>query len=123
LRDVFPLQFRTAILGAFDALGLNGNHLTNGGTTISNTASFEFAGTDNENPNGSNHYECSQDGSAFSKCENQSVGLPSWGLQEYINLSPGVHTFQVRSVNQDGGVDSNPATFTWTVTPPPPKSS
>ena len=53
-------------------------------------------------------YECSLDGATFTTCTSP---------QDYSNLAPGEHTFQVRTRDSAGNV-SEPATRTWVVGSP-----
>jgi uncharacterized delta-60 repeat protein len=58
-------------------------------------------------------YECRTDADPFVACPfsptNSHVG---------VYLQPGTHTFQVRAINAYG-TDPTPASYTWTVVPPP----
>jgi hypothetical protein len=58
-------------------------------------------------------FECSLDGSPFTLCE-----IPA----EYIDLTVGDHTFQVRATDLTGNVENPPASYTWMIlagtTPP-----
>ncbi|MBN8654532.1 MAG: sortase [Anaerolineae bacterium] len=73
--------------------------------TNSSTAAFSFTGSD---PGGSGvaSFQCQLDGGGFSACTSP---------QNYVGLSDGSHTFQVRAIDNAGNVDSTPASYTWTV--------
>ena len=85
----------------------------------SSTARFTFTGTDNvavvEGEIQVLEYECrlnSTDESDFVGCTSPA---------DYINLEPGLNTFEVRAVDSEGNVDPSPATHAWTIldgTPP-----
>jgi len=76
-------------------------------------ALFTFIGTDDTTPLFDLSFECrldSDDPAAWSECENP---------QEYFDLEPGEHTFEVRAVDLGELVDPTPATYTWTYNPLP----
>ena len=89
----------------------------------SRNASFTYMGVDEFSPITDIVFECRIDSTnplAWEDCE-----YPA----EYLNLSPGEHTFEVRAVDMlgQGLADPTPASFTWTyvplpsgVAPPPP---
>lgn len=79
--------------------------------SASHSASFIFTGTDDNTPLFELEFECRLDGATFADCENPQL---------YSNLSPGVHTFQVRAMDLAEKVDPTPATYTWTVELPAP---
>ena len=69
----------------------------------SNTdASFSFTGSDADS--GLAGFECKLDGSAFAACTSP---------KNYTGLTPGLHTFSVRAIDNGGNVDSTPASYTW----------
>ena len=77
-------------------------------------ARFTFTGTDNaaviEGELQQLEFECrlnSTDESAFHGCTSPA---------DYINLEPGLNTFEVRAVDEEGNVDPIPAGYAWTVT-------
>ena len=78
--------------------------------SVSNSAkaSFEFSG---EDPGGS--------GVASFQCRRDSDEPVGWQLcsspRVYTSLAEGVHTFEVRAVDQAGGADQTPATFEWEI--------
>jgi CSLREA domain-containing protein len=74
-------------------------------TTTSTDASFTFS----TNEEGST-FECSLDGAAFTACPSPIV---------YTGLAVGTHTFDVRATDLAGNTDATPASFSWTIEPPP----
>jgi hypothetical protein len=75
----------------------------------SSSATFQFAGTDNETAASTIAFECrldSQQAAGFGSCSNPKT---------YANVSDGSHTFDVRAVDLAGNADPTPASFTWTV--------
>lgn len=80
----------------------------------SDSASFSFSGSDNQTPAGSLTFECSLDAGAF---------VPCTSPQDYTGLAIGSHTFAVRASDGVGNVDATPASFTWSILPPPPPSN
>ncbi|MGH3146831.1 MAG: right-handed parallel beta-helix repeat-containing protein, partial [Rubrobacter sp.] len=75
--------------------------------TSSRNAMFTFTGTDDTTPLKDLDFECrldSQSDTAWVECENP---------QEYANLSPGTHKFEVRAMDATENVDPTPATYTW----------
>lgn len=80
----------------------------------SRNALFTFIGTDDITPLGNLEFQCrldSTDENAWQDCENP---------QEYSNLSPGPHKFEVRAVDENELVDASPAEFEWEYVPLPP---
>lgn len=76
--------------------------------TNSNRALFTFTGSDNITPVGNLGFQCrldSTDELAWLDCENPT---------EYLNLTAGAHTFEVRAVDESEFVDATPASYTWT---------
>lgn len=76
--------------------------------TNSNSALFTFTGSDNITPVGNLGFQCrldSTDELAWVDCENPT---------EYLNLTAGAHTFEVRAVDESEFVDATPASYTWT---------
>jgi hypothetical protein len=55
-------------------------------------------------------FECSLGGAAFSACTTPV---------EVIDLAVGEHTFQVQATDAAGNTDGSPASYSWTVEPPP----
>jgi hypothetical protein len=79
--------------------------------TNASSATFTFSGTDEQDAPGDLTYECSLDGGAF---------VPCAATATFAHLSDGTHTLEVRAVDTEGLVDSEPATFTWLVDTTPP---
>ncbi|MGC1850881.1 MAG: hypothetical protein WA687_00415, partial [Solirubrobacterales bacterium] len=73
--------------------------------TNSPSAKFEFSGSDGAG-SGVASLECRRDGGAWAVCTSP---------REYTGLAGGVHTFEVKAIDQAGNVDSTPATSSWTV--------
>jgi len=78
--------------------------------TASTSATFTFVNPLDDNATA---YECQLDGGAWSACDAASPGAD--GEASYDGLSPGSHTFFVRAVGADGGVDPTPAFMTWVI--------
>jgi CSLREA domain-containing protein len=77
----------------------------------SRNASFTFTGTDDTTPLFDLEFECRLDSTnelAWQECENPQL---------YSNLSPGTHTFQVRSLDLTEAPDPSPASYTWVYQP------
>jgi hypothetical protein len=77
-------------------------------TTSSTTADFMLDSFPEPPPRGL--YECSLDGGPFTACGSS---------KSYSGLAPGSHTFAARAIDRVGLVDPTPASWTWTVLPPP----
>ncbi len=75
------------------------------GTTTSTDASFSFSASE---PGSS--FQCSLDGGAFEACSSP---------REYGGLAVGNHEFRVQATDGAGNTDDSPASFGWTVQPPP----
>jgi hypothetical protein len=73
--------------------------------TSDTSASFSFAGSDDNTSAGDLAFECSLDGASFDPCSSP---------QDYASLAEGVHTFEVRATDEAGNV-GDPASFSWTV--------
>jgi len=76
------------------------------------TATFSFLGTDDLTPTFLLEYECridSTDEEAWVECASP------WS---FSNLTSGLHTVQVRAIDEGDNVDPTPATHTWTVGSP-----
>jgi hypothetical protein len=71
-----------------------------------NTASFSFSNVDDTVV-----FVCSLDGAAFTACTSPA---------SYPSLASGSHTFAVKTKDPDNGNLSDPASFTWVITPPDP---
>jgi parallel beta-helix repeat protein len=77
--------------------------------TIDDRASFEFTGSDDTTGPSALEFQCRLDSTNdldWVDCEQPA---------EYLNLSPGEHTFEVRAVDGDGKVDPMPAKYIWTI--------
>ncbi len=83
-----------------------------GSFSNSNSATFEFSGTDAHS--GVAGFECKINGGSFDICTSP---------KEYTGLRDGLHTFQVRAVDNANNKDSSPAIRTWTVDTTPPSAS
>ena len=55
-------------------------------------------------------FECRLDGGDWAACASP---------QEYTGLADGSHTFQVRATDRAGNAEAVPASYTWTIEPPP----
>jgi parallel beta-helix repeat protein len=73
--------------------------------TVSTTAVFTFSANE---PGAT--FECSLDGADFAECTSPA---------EYAGLGVGSHELRVRAVDVDGLADLVPASYQWTVAPPP----
>jgi parallel beta-helix repeat protein len=78
-------------------------------TALDNSATFEFAGTDNATSEDLLTFECSLDSAAFAECASPLT---------LTGLDLGVHTLRVRAVDEAGITDPTPALYTWTVSAP-----
>ncbi len=74
--------------------------------TTATSALFVFTGTDNLTAPAELTFECSLDGAAFEDCQSGD---------EYLGLSVGPHTFQVRATDPLENVDDSPASRSWTI--------
>ncbi len=74
-------------------------------TTASPNASFTFSSNE---PGAS--FECSLDNASYSSCVSP---------RDYTGLAASEHTLRVRAIDSVGSVDQTPASYTWTITPPP----
>ncbi|HEU4329212.1 MAG TPA: hypothetical protein VFS21_39095 [Roseiflexaceae bacterium] len=68
---------------------------------------FSFSGGDNLTSIGELQYQCSLDASPWVPC--------SSGLAPFLNITDGMHTFQVRAIDKVGNFDTTPPRFTWRV--------
>ncbi len=68
--------------------------------TVASSAEFAFVADEAAT------FECSLDGLPYAGCSSPV---------EYVQLSEGAHTFQVRAIDQVLNVDPTPASFTWTI--------
>jgi CSLREA domain-containing protein len=82
--------------------------------TSSRNALFTFTGTDNQTPTSALAFECRLDSTsdtAWVECDNP---------QEYANLQPGRHVFEVRAIDENGFADPTPARHEWDYVRPAP---
>lgn len=84
----------------------NGDPVANGGSTLSTSITFVFAGTDDV---AVASFECSLDGADFSACTSPKT---------YTSMIVGSHTFQVRTIDTSGNIDLTPTSLTWTILTP-----
>lgn len=70
----------------------------------SSSAAFTFTGTDSGS--GIASFQCQLDGSGFGACTSP---------QNYLGLTDGSHTFEVRAIDNAGNIDPTPASYTWVV--------
>ena len=79
----------------------------------SSSASFSFNGTDGATLPSDLVFQCrldSQDEADFAECSSPKT---------YSDLAIGPHTFEVRAVDEAANVDATPASYSWTIEPPP----
>ena len=74
-------------------------------TTAETTATFTFSASE-----AGSSFECALDGAAFAACVSP---------YEVSGLSLGAHVFAVRATDAAGNADPTPASYGWTVEPPP----
>jgi hypothetical protein len=79
------------------------------GVTTDTTATFTFTGTDNLTPAGLLTFECSLNGAAFASCTSPL---------ELTGLAAGLHTLEVRAIDESGAADPTPALYAWSVQAP-----
>jgi CSLREA domain-containing protein len=78
----------------------------NGGTTLLTNATFTFSSDDSLAT-----FECALDSpTSFSSCVSPAL---------FTGLEPGEHTLLVRAQDAAGNFDPTPASYTWTILPPP----
>ncbi len=87
------------------AIDGNGNTVTNGGITSSDSIIFNFSG---EPAADTDHFRCYLDGNPF-----PSPNDPCVSGKLITGLSHGKHTFMVKAVAKDGTEDISWSTFTW----------
>jgi N-acetylglucosamine-6-sulfatase len=79
----------------------------------SGEASFSFTGVDDATLPSDLAFQCrldSEDEAAFAACSDP---------QTYSGLPTGLHTFEVRAIDEAGNVDAQPESYSWTVESPP----
>src|SRR6187397_1632978 len=95
----------------------NGNQISNGGNTSSNSAIISFTGNDTGGREGKGvgikEFKCSLDGASFSICTSP-VQFTS------VNLPEGTHSFQIIAEDGIGNINASPQSFNWTVDTEPP---
>ena len=86
---------------------VDGNSIVipDGGSTISDSMTFTFSGTDDS---GVASFECDVDHGGFTLCSSPL---------DLTSLSDGFHNFMVRAIDNSGNTDSTPASFSWTSSP------
>lgn len=84
----------------------NGDDVADGGSTLSQTITFAFSGTDSVRVAS---FECSLDGATLSACASPKT---------YTALATGKHTFEVQAIDTSGNTDATPEGFTWTILTP-----
>ena len=86
---------------------VDGNSIVvlDGGSTISDSMTFTFSGTDDS---GVASFECDIDIGGFSACESPL---------DLTSLSDSFHNFMVRAIDNSGNTDNTPASFSWTFSP------
>ena len=90
----------TSINSAID--GHNKN-VENGGLSSSDSITFSFDGTDNEEIQG---FKCKLDQNNVENCDSPKT---------YPNLNEGKHAFSVLAIDTSSNEDPTPATFDWTI--------
>jgi len=90
----------TSITSSIDG---NLDVVTNGGSTVSDSMTLTFDGTDDVDVAS---FECSLDGASFSACTTP---------QGFTTLALGSHTFQVRAIDTSGNTDPTPASLSWDI--------
>src|SRR5687768_3194817 len=98
----------------------NGNRMTPGSNTSSNSMTVEFSGNDTGGKDGKGvgikQFECSLDGASFSICTSP-VQFTS------VDLPEGTHTFDIISEDNTGNINTSPKSFSWTVDTEPPSTT
>src|SRR5215207_2205347 len=115
---IVPIVIDTTLDSATDG---NGDPVENLSSTTSNDIDFTFSGTTNADDEQVTErgFVCVLDNGEPIDCtDDTSESFTS--SEEFINLSPGTHTFIVAAfvvVNEQTIVDLTPVTFTWTIVP------
>jgi hypothetical protein len=98
----------------------NGNRMTPGSNTSSNSMTLAFSGNDTGGKDGKGigikQFECSLDGASFSICTSP-VQFSS------VDLPEGTHTFDIISEDNIGNINTSPESFSWTVDTEPPTTT
>src|SRR5919106_1311126 len=98
----------------------NGNRMTPGSNTSSNSVTLAFSGNDTGGKDGKGvgikQFECSLDGASFSICTSP-VQFTS------VNLPEGTHTFDIISEDNTGNTNASPESFSWTIDTEPPTTT
>ena len=79
--------------------------------SLTNSNDPVFVSSSNE---AGSSFECKLDGGNFGPCD---------ARKEYENLDDGEHTFQVRSTDRAGNLDTSPDSYTWTIDTAAPAAS
>ncbi|HWC47949.1 MAG TPA: hypothetical protein VG448_03615, partial [Solirubrobacterales bacterium] len=88
-----------------------GTNLTSSPDTLSNDPEATFSFTSSE---GGSSFECRLDSGAWESCVSP---------KSYPTLGDGAHSFEVRSIDSAGNVDSSPAQYAWMVDTSPPQTT
>lgn len=114
LRDCVGAECRTAEETEPDTTAPN-TTITEGPPNPSSngSANFGFTGTDGTTPAADLVFQCrldSQNEADFAECSSPET---------YSDLATGPHTFEVRAIDEAGNSDATPASYSWTIEPPP----
>jgi hypothetical protein len=133
--DRFPpggQDSETKIISAIDGLGQN---IPNGGITHSTNMTFTFEGTDkngvvlfvqcniddtivHDEHGGEAGADTNTPTTTYSTCFTaDKIARQIIGSHDYTNLGVGNHTFKGRVIDNEYNIDSNPASFNWTIVP------
>ena len=106
-----------------DAIDGNDDTVTNQSSTTSDDIEFTFSGMTNADPDqiDGQGFVCQLDGEPVGDPIDDPCGSPLTnftGSEEFMNLPPGEHTFEVRAfivINGEQIITSEPASITWTI--------